>query len=716
MKRFFRYVSLILIISLAVNIVNPYTVTAANNHNTINVVYGKSVEDLKKGETIEDILGSTITCLGECDKNSNAETYNGYGTIQYELNAPVLNVNNITSEFNSISAQFGKALDIQMRAYLNNTSGSDKVSFEEGTGTNGIDSYVVFDLSEYSFYVEDDIILMVLDAISTYTSLCTLYTSIKYSYSPEGSKQRIQKLHIACTENAGTIRERVDEYEEAVRNLIKLPLEEELNDVEKILYVHDRIVSIGNYVDSGDAVCHTPAAILVEKEGVCQSYANAFNHALIMLGFDAIMVCSASHSWNAVRLNGQWYYIDVTWADPVGTDIRSYASHEYMFVNESAFTREHVLDDKYSNVYGTILDNFGTEYNSFFPKANKIVRSMWYDEGYWYYVHNGRMYRWNSAANTDVQVQSVQYSKNLCVVEVQGVVYYSNSAGIYSYENGQSERVKSGVISDMYIDGNSIMYVSGNSTYSYMPENVVNTPTANPTASPTLKPTASPMPTAEPTKVPTASPTPKSTASPTLTAEPTKTPTVSPTASPTAEATKLPALSPTATPVTQATVDPTENPTGIPTAEPEVIPTASPTMPPTEAPVKQPTAEPTEAPAVTLTEAPASPVPETAMLPSENQPAPELSKVKIKKYSNLKGKKISVLVAKVKNATGYELAIQDKPSVSKPKYKRYKRTNMTVSGLKKGKTYYFRVRAYIMLEGKRSYGSWSKKMKLKIKR
>ena len=90
----------------------------------------------------------------------------------------------------------------------------------------------------------------------------------------------------------------------------------------------------------------------------------AFNHALLMMGIDTIIVCSSTHSWNAVRLDGKWYYIDVTWADPVNTDTRSYARHDYMFVDAQAFTGEHLLDDMYKKEYGKILDNFGNIYST----------------------------------------------------------------------------------------------------------------------------------------------------------------------------------------------------------------------------------------------------------------------------------------------------------------------------------------------------------------
>lgn len=54
----------------------------------------------------------------------------------------------------------------------------------------------------------------------------------------------------------------------------------------------------------------------------------------------------------------------------------------------------------------------------------------------------------------------------------------------------------------------------------------------------------------------------------------------------------------------------------------------------------------------------------------------------------------------------------------KGKYKKIgdtKKLNLTKKSLKKGKTYYFKVRAYKTLNKKKTYGAYSVKVKAKIK-
>lgn len=106
----------------------------------------------------------------------------------------------------------------------------------------------------------------------------------------------------------------------------------------------------------------------------------------------------------------------------------------------------------------------------------------------------------------------------------------------------------------------------------------------------------------------------------------------------------------------------------------------------------------------------------------QKQPTPspgvkKPGKPAIKKLKNSKGKKVTVILSKkVSGATGYQAAYAVKSSMKGQKTKLFKGTSVTVKGLKKKKTYYFRVRAYTKKNGKTVYGNWSSKKSIKIKK
>lgn len=127
-------------------------------------------------------------------------------------------------------------------------------------------------------------------------------------------------------------------------------------EAEKIKAVHDWLVKNVSY-DYDNYVLRTipdrsygmEGAILYGK-AVCQGYAEAFSYFMDVLGIECEVVTGTAnngnglwigHAWNKVRLNGSWYYVDVTWDDPVpdrGADVYWY---KYYLVTDPTFGGDH---------------------------------------------------------------------------------------------------------------------------------------------------------------------------------------------------------------------------------------------------------------------------------------------------------------------------------------------------------------------------------------
>lgn len=95
-----------------------------------------------------------------------------------------------------------------------------------------------------------------------------------------------------------------------------------------------------------------------------------------------------------------------------------------------------------------------------------------------------------------------------------------------------------------------------------------------------------------------------------------------------------------------------------------------------------------------------------------------LAKVKITKAKSLSSKRVQIVWKKVSGASGYEVYR------AKTKNGKYKKVGMLSSGKKvsftdkkvsRKKTYYYKVRAYKKVGGKRYYGEYSEKKKVKVK-
>ena len=87
-------------------------------------------------------------------------------------------------------------------------------------------------------------------------------------------------------------------------------------DIE--LYLHDYLVNNVKYVKSVSNA-HNAYGALVNGQAVCEGYARAFQYLLMQAGISSFVVTGQSkgegHAWNLVKIDGEYYYVDVTWDD-----------------------------------------------------------------------------------------------------------------------------------------------------------------------------------------------------------------------------------------------------------------------------------------------------------------------------------------------------------------------------------------------------------------
>ena len=93
--------------------------------------------------------------------------------------------------------------------------------------------------------------------------------------------------------------------------------------------------------------------------------------------------------------------------------------------------------------------------------------------------------------------------------------------------------------------------------------------------------------------------------------------------------------------------------------------------------------------------------------------------VKVAKVKNITAKKknkttVTVKIKKVSGAKGYQIRYATKKNFKGSKAKLTKKTTYNLKKLKKGKTYYIKVRAYKTSNGKKVYGKYSKTVKVKL--
>ena len=143
-------------------------------------------------------------------------------------------------------------------------------------------------------------------------------------------------------------------------------LDADADEYQKILYVYEKIVDEVDYDESAPDNQNI-YSIFVNRQSVCAGYSKATQYLLEQLGVFCTYVTGkttegGNHAWNLVKCNGDYYYVDTTWGDPVfqqeeGEEIsrdtnqetdtfgnKTNISYDYMCCDDTQLFQTHILD------------------------------------------------------------------------------------------------------------------------------------------------------------------------------------------------------------------------------------------------------------------------------------------------------------------------------------------------------------------------------------
>ena len=125
------------------------------------------------------------------------------------------------------------------------------------------------------------------------------------------------------------------------------------SDYEKVKHVYEYIVTNTEYcLNARDS--QTICSVLAYGKSVCNGYAKATQYLLGLLGVPCKLVSgmvkgSEPHAWNLVWIDGESYYVDTTWGDPVpepGQERRLEISYDYLGLTTEDLFLTHRPDDE----------------------------------------------------------------------------------------------------------------------------------------------------------------------------------------------------------------------------------------------------------------------------------------------------------------------------------------------------------------------------------
>lgn len=130
---------------------------------------------------------------------------------------------------------------------------------------------------------------------------------------------------------------------------------------DKIKQIHDYLVDNITYDQTIQKNnIYNLYGALANKECVCEGYAKAFKYLTNAAGIESVIVVGTgtnskgeteNHSWNYVKVNGNWYAVDTTWDDPIvqgGFTLSSSYKYKYFLKGSNTMSKDHFPSQQFT--------------------------------------------------------------------------------------------------------------------------------------------------------------------------------------------------------------------------------------------------------------------------------------------------------------------------------------------------------------------------------
>lgn len=242
--------------------------------------------------------------------------------------------------------------------YLNIKNRKEKIEFEEPISINFLTKIVYilkFDCPEFYFLGDS------------------------FDYDVKGKKAvAYYPEYIISTKKYEKMQKEVDKIVEEIKILV-----EGKTEYEAELIIHNYIVQNCLYTIE-TTNCNNLYGCLIEGKANCEGYSSAFMYLLRQVGIEATQVIGEinynneiiGHSWNLVKIDGEYYYTDVCWNDLENTPEYENIGYHYAFFNITYKEMENHRDTSKNIEYlGTIPEATATKLN-YYKKSNLFASSV----------------------------------------------------------------------------------------------------------------------------------------------------------------------------------------------------------------------------------------------------------------------------------------------------------------------------------------------------
>lgn len=304
--------------------------------------------------------------------------------------------------------------------YVNNAS-DEVIQFNRAMAANESDftieynpdedDYALVDLSDYKYslqdYADSDYGYYNMSSIDGTSEIETKGDTEKYSVeynvdrieTPKQTQYVYDKIHQLIRDNASIIK---------------------ASDYDKAAWAYDYIIRHVSYDYSYQN--YSAYAALHDGNAVCQGYALLYYAFATELGLTCKIVSGmageasdwGSHGWNALKLEGKWYYVDTTWG--AATQDRS-----YFLVLKKDLT-DHILDSQYDNYFDFATTNYVDKGNSGYEGVQASVYNVKFDPLKKDTLAQNETFQWMQSNPDDVDLTFTSDNTEVATVSDKGVI------------------------------------------------------------------------------------------------------------------------------------------------------------------------------------------------------------------------------------------------------------------------------------------------------
>lgn len=231
---------------------------------------------------------------------------------------------------------------------------SDLLKEENGTEELGIKYQAAIDA-----FMADNPDLFYLDVTKLYLNIKTTKKVFSTSNSVEIGPNEGGNYYNDFFTDELEVRNAISEIEKQ-KNIVLSKMTN--SEYKNIKIIHDYIVSNTKYDQNYESKnTYNIYGALIDHKCVCEGYAKVLKYFANAAGISCEIIkgiatnsegITEKHAWNCIKLNDNWYYMDITWDDPIvigGKDDQlSAISYDYFLKGEKSFSKEHNAENSFS--------------------------------------------------------------------------------------------------------------------------------------------------------------------------------------------------------------------------------------------------------------------------------------------------------------------------------------------------------------------------------